>query len=269
MRRETKLPITALILIYFLILGILTLPALAQDLPTLNLNLNPSTEKTCPEDEAAQTNKDPFLEKYNEVMSEIAISDEAVKVVEQIKCAAQDVQDLSTNVRITEIRGQRIEEFFVYLLISVEEKLARIEFLEPSTLRGMIIVADQKNMETRTFQPINNQIMVQGLEDASKEALSALSVAQLTTYFDFTQYKVEVLEVVKLDSVSDYLLEVEALNDEIWHVRVKSDNWIPYEIAVLKGEVMTGKMSLSDVILDPALSVEELMDLPKVKEVRI
>lgn len=264
MKRYIRISIAALILICFFVILSFSIPVLGGGLPnSLNLDLSKPPQK---EDEV----KDPVLDKYNEVMREISISDEAAQVVEQIKDAVQDVKDLTMDVLITEIRGQRNEQVFVRLLASVEKMVARAVFLEPSALRGIILVADQGKMETRTFKPVNNQIVIQTLEDVSKEALSAMNVGQqFNTYFDFSEYAVEVLEVVEKDGISDYLLQVKAINNQDWNVRVQSDTWIPYEIAIFEADVAIGKMNLSDVVLDPNLDLEKLMELPKVKEVRM
>lgn len=216
---------------------------------------------------------DLLNEKYEEVMREISISEEAAMVVDNIKQAVEKVRDLSAEVLISQVRGQRNETVIFHLSGSMENKVARLEFLEPSSLRGMISVADQASMELRIFQPVINMITVQTLEDASKEALSALNVAQVTTeltsYFDFSLYHVEVLDVEELDGVSDYLLEVDAPDEQVWQVRVKDDSWIPHEIIVYEEGTLLGKMCLSEVVLNQDLSLELLTELPDVKEERI
>ncbi|NMB02225.1 MAG: hypothetical protein GX971_12035 [Firmicutes bacterium] len=263
-------PCIALIFISVLIISGFSSLTFAETAPkTIQLNLNQPPQK---QDEQ-EKEEDLFTEKYQEVMSEISISEEAAMVVDQIKLAVEDVRDLSLEAQVSEIRGQRNEVVVFHLLGSIEEKIARLEFKEPSALRGMIMVADQGKMELRIFQPVVNMITVQTLEDASKEALSALNIAQLTTelttYFDFSQYNVEVLEVVTTDGVSDYLLEVDAPDEQVWQVRVKDDSWVPYEITVFEGETLLGKMSMSNIELNPELTTEQLMELPKVKEERI
>ena len=251
------------IALLYVIIVIMAVPGIisASSLPgTIHLDLNqpPLSE---PE------KKDPVQEKYDEVMSEIQISDEAAEVVENIKGAVEGVQSFTMDVDVAEIRGQRIERVFVHLLASVEHKIARIEFLEPSAMRGQILVADQEKMEVRIYQPINNQIAVRGLEDASNEVLSTLSVADLNTFFDFSEYAVEVLDVDEKDEVCTYKLQVSA-NEEVWHVSVNSDTWFPHEIVVVEGDV-PGTMSISNVVFDAELTAEELAQLPKAKEVRL
>ncbi len=261
MKHNSTSSINALMLLFFLVLVIFSGVAFADDAPTtIQLNLSKPPQRVTQEEE-------PFLEKYNEVLSEITISEEAAEVVEHIRSAVEGVKDFTMDISITEIRGQRIESVLFHLLGSVEQKVARIEFLGPSSLRGQILVADQDKMELRMFQPISNQIAVRGLEDASKEILSALSVSDLTSFFDFSMYSVEVLEVVEEDGISKYLLQVEA-TDELLHVCVNSDTWIPHEIEVVEGDAI-GTMSLLNVVLDPELSMDKLMNLPKVKEVRM
>lgn len=210
---------------------------------------------------------DPILEKYNEVMREISISDEAAKVVENIKKTVEGVKSVTMDVDVTEIRGKRIERAFVHLLASMEHGIARVEILEPSAMRGQILVADQELMEVRVYSPVNNQIAVRGLEDASKEVLSTLSVADISTFFDFSEYTVEVLEVVEKEGISTYLLQVEAV-DEVLHVSVNSDTWFPHEICVVEGDA-PGTMAISNVVFDPELTAEELSNLPRAKEVRM
>lgn len=213
--------------------------------------------------------QDLFNEKYDEVLNEISISEEAVFVVEQIKNVVLDVETVEMNIVINEIKGQHNEEVLVKLAASVNEQVGRIEFLAPSALRGHIVVANQKKMETKMFRPVVNQITVQTLEDISKEALSAMSVADLTSYFDFTQYDVAILETKEIEDVTDYLIHVLADDNEEWQVRVQSDSWIPYEITVLEHGVVIGKMTFSELTLNSELTLEELTLLPKVKEVRM
>ena len=247
-------------IIFILIMAVLSGISEANGLKgkiQLDLSQPPQVEET-----------DPVLEKYTEIMSEISITDDAYEVVEQIRTTVQDVQSIAMDVEVSEIRGQRIERMLFHLLGSMESKVVRVEFLEPSELRGYILVADQEKMESRMYQPINNQIAVRGLEDASKEVLSTLSISDLETFFDFSEYSVEVLEAAEEDEVMDYLLEVDAL-DEILQVRVKSDTWFPYEISVYEGDAFVGTMTISNVVFNPELSKEELTRLPEAKEVRM
>lgn len=256
----------ALILNIIFIISAVSLLAFADAPRTIHLDLSQPPQQY-------ESKDDPFTEKYKEVMEEIVISEEAALVVNQIKLAAEDVNDLSMDVQISEIRGHRNEVVVFHILGSVEHKAARVEFRQPSHFRGLIMVADQEKMELRTFQPVVNMITVQTLEDASKEALSALNIAQITTeltsYFDFTQYHVEVLEVVKEEGLTNYLLEVDAPDDQIWQVWVKDDNWIPHEIVVYEEEVLLGHLRLSNLSINPEVSLEEITELPKVKEERI
>ncbi len=250
-------------LILVLVVVVVAFPGMAQadSLPgTLQLDLSQPSKGKGQDD-------DPVMEKYHEVMREISISDEAAEVVENIKNVLEGVQGATMDVEITEIRGQRIERAFVHLLASIEHKIARVEILEPSAMRGQILVADQELMEVRVYSPVNNQIAVRGLEDASKEVLSTLSIADLNTFFDFSEYAVEILEIVETEGVSTYLLQVQAV-DEVLHVRVSSDTWFPHEICVVEGDA-PGTMTISNVVLDPELSAEELSDLPIAKEVRM
>lgn len=256
MKRYSSLfPIVFVVLFAFSSLGS------ASSLPgTIQLDLSqPSLNE--------EKEKDPVLEKYNEVMQEIKISDEATEVVEKIKNAVSGIRTITMDVEVTEMRGQRIERVFVHLLASVEDVIARVEFLEPSAMRGQILVAEQEKMEVRIYQPINNQIAVRGLEDASKEVLSTLSIADLNTFFDFSQYSVDVLEVVEVEGVTTYQLEV-VTEDELLHVSVKDDTWFPHEITVVEGEP-PGSLVISNVVIDPELSAEELTSLPRAKEVRM
>lgn len=254
-------PFAALIFVSVLVMAF-SVVAWAENSPrTISLNLSlPSVVEEEP---------DTFAEKYNQVMSEISITEEAAEVVGRIKSVVEDVQDLSVDIAITEIRERRNEEVLLHLKGSLEHKLARAEFHEPSAVRGMIVLADQGSTEVHIYQPVTNVIVVRALDDASKEALAALSMGQdltqFTSYFDFSQYNVEILEKTELEGVTDYLLKVDAPEDEIWYVRVKDDSWFPHEISIFKEDVLQGTMRLSNVVLNPGLSREELTNLPKAK----
>lgn len=244
--------------------GVIEIVGAEEVQKSLNLNLTIPPHK-----EGENQKPDPISEKYNEVMQEIVISEEASEVVDQIKDVIMAIKDISMDILITQMKGLRNDQGLVSVQASVEGKVARIEFLEPSALRGHIMVADQTKMETRMYRPINNQIVVQTLEDVSKEALSALSIAQLTTYFDFTQYEVEMVESVEQDGVMEYLLEVNALDNQLWYVRVRSDSWIPHEVSVIEEDTLLGVMTLSNVLINPGLSLDKITKLPEVKEVRM
>lgn len=262
MRNNFKpLILTVLIASFLVFFGALGSTLASNSAKSLDLNL----DLKLPSDRA----KNDFMEKYDEVINEVAISEEAIEIVDQIRDVFLDVKDARMDVMITEIKGQRNQEVILELLVGVEQKLARLEFRAPSALRGNIMVLNQDEMETKTFQPVVNKIRVQALEDVSKEALSALNVAQITSYFDFTQYEVDVLAEEEHDNIYDYLLRVNALDGQTWFVRVKSDSWVPYEIAVYEGDVPIGIVNFSNVVLNPKLSLEELQKLPKVKEERI
>ncbi|NMA60688.1 MAG: hypothetical protein GX956_02240 [Firmicutes bacterium] len=245
----------------------LATPIYAEELPkSLNLNLNLPPLQV---EEGQET--DVIEEKYREILGEISISSEAVEVVDKIKDQVLEVKTITLDFVATQVKGKRTEQVAGKLSAGVEHKLARAEFSVPSELRGYIIVVDQEKMETKTFQPVTNQIMVQALEDMSKEALSALSVADVTSYFDFTIYDVELLESIERDGgVWEYLLQVEGWKEQdLVKVKVRSDTWIPHEILLYEDQVFMGKLEFSNVVLNVDLSSEQLKDLPKVKEVRM
>jgi outer membrane lipoprotein-sorting protein len=258
-----RLGLSAALIVFLTALISCSALASAEDSPTKTIQLNLNQPQV-------EEEPDNFSEKYQQVMQEITISEEAAAVVDQIKAAVEDLKDLAVDINITEIRERRNEEVVLHLMVSIEHKLARIEFNEPSAVRGMILVANQAEMQVHIFQPVTNVIVVRGLEDASKEALVALSIGQdltqLTSYFDFSQYNVDILDKVELEGgVTDYLLQVDAPEEEIWYVRVRDDSWFPHEISVYEGEVLQGTMRLSNVELDPGLSVEEITCLPDAK----
>lgn len=264
MRNYPRLSCIYAILIIFIIILVNFGLVSAEGLPkSINLDI------TAPPQKKAEDQDDVILEKYKEVMEEISISEEAMEIAEQIKNMVAKLQDICMDILVTEIKGNRNDEMRFELSVSIVQQLARIEFQEPSALRGHIVVADQEKMETKMFRPVVNQITVQTLEDISKEALSALSIADLTSYFDFTRYEVVVLENKEIDGLCDYSLQVIGFEDQKWHVRVKSDTWVPYEIVVFEDDKLMGKLTLTNVVLDPGLESEELKDLPKVKEVRL
>lgn len=237
----------------------------AEELPkSINLDLTLSQQN----ESVAEV--DVLEAKYREILSEITISQEAVEVVDRIKQQITGVQNISLDFLVTQVKGKWTEEVAGKLAAGVEHKLARAELFAPDAVRGLIIVVDQSKMETKTFQPITNQIMVRALEDMSKEALSALSVADVTSYFDFTIYDVELLESVELDGVWEYLLQVEGWKDQdLVQVRVKSDTWIPHEVLLFEEQIFIGKVQFSNVVLNAELSAEQLKELPKVKEVKM
>jgi len=264
MKYSSKLS-AALILVVFLVLSFSVLVG-AEDLPKpVQIKVNPLLD--------SEQEKETFDEKYKQAMSEISISEEAAAVVDSIKAVVEGIEDLSLDISITEMRERRNEEVCLQLKLSVEHRLARIEFKAPSAVRGMIMVADQEKMEVRTFQPVTNIILVRGLDDASKEALASLSLGQdltqFSSYLDFSQYNVEILEKSELEGVTDFLLEVDAPGEEVWYVRVKDDSWFPHEISVYKEDVLQGTMSLSNVVTNPGLSVEDLANLPDAKVERM
>jgi outer membrane lipoprotein-sorting protein len=264
MKYSSKLS-AALILVVFLVLSFSVLVG-AEDLPKpVQIKVNPLLD--------SEQETETFDEKYKQAMSEISISEEAAAVVDSIKAVVEGIEDLSLDISITEMRERRNEEVCLQLKLSVEHRLARIEFKAPSAVRGMIMVADQEKMEVRTFQPVTNIILVRGLDDASKEALASLSLGQdltqFSSYLDFSQYNVEILEKSELEGVTDFLLEVDAPGEEVWYVRVKDDSWFPHEISVYKEDVLQGTMSLSNVVTNPGLSVEDLANLPDAKVERM
>lgn len=252
--------------LFALLLGLtLTGPIWAEELPkSLNLDLSQPPKVETEED------KDLFEEKYQEILEEISISAEAKEIVEQIKEQVTNVGSVSLEFLVTQVKGKRTERVAGKLSACLEHKLARVEFFTPDALRGYIMVIDQEKMETKTFRPVVNQITVQALEDMSKEAFSALSVADVTSYFDFTIYDVELLESVEEDGVWEYLLQVEGWKEQdLVQVKVQSDNWIPSELLLFEEEVFMGKVEFTNVVLNAELTLEQLKDLPKVKEVKM
>ncbi len=214
--------------------------------------------------------EDVLEEKYREILAEVTISEEAKYVAENIKDLVATLQDLTFKATIVQIKGGRSDRLILNAKLGIEQKIARIEFVEPSALRGQIAVIDQEKMEARIFQPVTNQIAVRELGDMSKEALAALNVAEdLTSYFDFTQYEIVVLETAEYNGVEEYFLQIDSGEKEALQIRVCDDNWFPSEIIVFEDGVLTGKMMFENVVFNPGLIRDELQKLPKVKEIRL
>lgn len=264
MRNMRRLSLFHLEFITLFLLLTVTGVAWGGELPkSLNLDLSLPQEVEEPKEAV-------FEEKYREILQEITISTEATEIVDQIKERITGVTSVSLEFEVTQVKGKRIESVEGKLSASVQEKLARVEFFTPDALRGYIMVVDQAKMETKTFRPVVNQITVQALEDMSKEAFSALSVADVTSYFDFTIYDVELIEQVEQDGIWEYLLQVEGWKDQdLVQVKVKDDSWIPHEILLFEDSVFLGKVEFINVALNEDLSTKQLSDLPKVKEVKM
>lgn len=213
--------------------------------------------------------EDVIEEKYREILGEVSISEQAKDIAENIKDMVATLEDISMEVLVIEVKGERSDFVGFWVGADIKQKLARVEFYEPSALRGQIAVVDQEKMETKMFQPVVNQISVWTLEDMSKEALSALNVTDITTYFDFTRYHIVVLETLENDGVQEYLLQVDALEKEAMQIRVRDDTWLPHEIVVFEDGILAGKILLGNVVLNPGFEPEQLLELPDVKEVRM
>ncbi|HHY10426.1 MAG TPA: hypothetical protein GX528_07655 [Firmicutes bacterium] len=257
MKSFQRLPTAAAVLIVFLAVFLFPLWAAAKTIE--------------PEPRAEEEAVD-FAAKYEEILGEITISEEASQVVDKIKQAVTELQDLTADVCQTQYKGsqERSEKVEGKLAISlVEHLVARLEFSAPSALRGQIIVIDQEKNEARSYMPVTNQITVQGLEGMGEEALSFLDVTDVATLFDFTQYEVVVLESIEKDGLWDYSLQVSGYEDQVLQVRVKSDSWVPYEILEFSGGKLKGKLELRNAVFNQALSRDEIRGLPDVKEFRL
>lgn len=255
-----------IIVIFVLLVRLLGAPlALAEAEPKpINIDLS------VPRPERPEEAEDVLEEKYQEILAEVTISEEAKLVAENIKNLVTTLRDLTFDATIVQIKGERSDRLVFTAMLGIDQKLVRIEFLEPSALRGQIAVIDQEEMEAKIFQPVTNQIAVRGLEDMSKEALSALNVAEdLTSYFDFTQYEIVVLETAEYNGVSEYFLQIDSAEKEALQLRVRDDTWFPSEIVVFESGVLTGKMVFENVVFNPGLEQENLQKLPKVKEIRL
>ena len=237
-----------------------------QETKPITIDLN--TPRVQPNEDDGE--EDLLEEKYHEILSELTISEEAELVAENIKNMITTIKDLTLDITIVQIKGERSDVLVLTGMFGVEHRLARLEFLEPSALRGQIVVIDQDLLEVRIFQPVTNQIAVRELEDMSKEALSALNVAQdITSYFDFTQYEIAVLETKEYNGVKEYSLEVRTEESEALHIRVTDDTWFPTQIIVFEDGVQAGEMTFNNVTFSPGLEREDFQNLPKVKEVRL
>lgn len=257
MKSSQKLSIATMIFIVFLLVA---LSAVEGGAKKIQLG-QPSKER-----------QDNFEVKYEEILEEITISSKASQVVEKIKETIMGLTDLTADVYQTQYKGdrERSEKVEGKLAIRLGESLVgRLEFRAPSALRGQIIVIDQEQGEARSYMPVTNQITVQGLEGMGEEALSFLDITDVATLFDFTQYEVLVLESVEKEGVCDYLLQVFCPEDQILHVRVKSDSWVPYEILEFAGQNLKGKLELKNTIFNRGLCGEEIRSLPQVKEFRL
>lgn len=209
-------------------------------------------------------------EKYREILDEISISPEAEEVVEHIKHKVSELQDLQLDFHLSRVKGRRTEEILGKISASVEHKVARIEFFQPDALRGLIVVIDQDKMVAKTFRPVTNQIEVEELEDVSKEAFSALNISNITSYFDFTQYDVALLDTTVEAGVTEYFLQVEGWQDQdLVQVRVKDDTLIPWEVQLFEQEAFVGKIQFTEILVNSALKEADLVKLPKVKEVKM
>ncbi|HHY16378.1 MAG TPA: hypothetical protein GX521_09930 [Firmicutes bacterium] len=225
---------------------------------------------TVPKPKQPDAAEDVLEEKYRKILAEVTISEEAKYVAVNIKDLATGLRDLGFRATIVQFKGERSDRLVLDAKLGIEQKVARLDFVEPSALRGQIAVIDQEKMEAKIFQPVTNQIAVRELGDMSKEALAALNVAEdLTSYFDFTQYEIVVLETEEYNGVEEYFLQIDSGEKETLQIRVRSDDWFPSEIIVFEDGVLTGKMMFENVEFNPGFVREELQKLPKVKEVRL
>ena len=84
-----------------------------------------------------------------EALAAVGMDEKAYYVVTQINQAIAGLQDLTADVEVVENRGERQEVVTLKLCASLAHKIVRMEFFQPSALKGQIYVADQKAMEVR------------------------------------------------------------------------------------------------------------------------
>ncbi len=205
------------------------------------------------------------------VLEEIEMDEDAYYVVDQINQAISQLRDIVADVELVENRGERQEVVTLRFTASLVHKMVRMEFFQPSALKGQIYVADQKAMEVRMYMPVNNQIAVQRIEDLSNEAANALSITDLDLerLFDFSRYEVALVEAVEHDGVITYTLRLTGFEDQVQYVEVRSDTFIPHKILVYENDALLGSLTFKDMVLDQDLSAEAIAQLPAAKEVRL
>jgi outer membrane lipoprotein-sorting protein len=206
-----------------------------------------------------------------EALAAVGMDEEAYHVVTQINQAIAGLQDLTADVEVVENRGERQEVVTLKLCASLAHKIVRMEFFQPSALKGQIYVADQKAMEVRMYMPVNNQIAVQRMEDLSGQAANALSITDLDleTLFDFSQYEVALVGAAEEGEVISYTLRLTGFEDQVQYVEVRSDTFVPHKVLVYEDEALLGSLTFTNVVLDQDLSAETLVRLPAAKEVRL
>ena len=154
-------------------------------------------------------------------------------------------------------------------MFGVEHRLARLEFLEQCPA-GTDCGDRSGSFGSEDIPTRHEPNRGAGAGGYEQEALSALNVAQdITSYFDFTQYEIAVLETKEYNGVKEYSLEVRTEESEALHIRVTDDTWFPTQIIVFEDGVQAGEMTFNNVTFSPGLEREDFQNLPKVKEVRL
>lgn len=194
------------------------------------------------------------------------------EILGRMKQILQDFQDFSASVEIVQYQKGRAVKTAGQLKVSQKEGLARMDFSEPSALRGQIVIADQKTMEVKMYLPVTDQIMVSSVENVAKEAGLALDFTNLSSLFNFDDLNVQLEEIhsdlIQGKLVNTYSLHASGYQNQIQKVKLNDLTWIPSEVFIYEDQELLGQMTFKNMVFDQNLERGELEKLPKVKVIR-
>ena len=182
-----------------------------------------------------------------------------------------EIKDLSLILNVYQYNqdGHLTGELKSQVLASQQDRLLRMEIMEPEILEDQIYVLDERAQVLKMYLPVMDQIVVRSLEEAMAEFGFNFDLASLTQLPDPANYNMEIMDLAR-DDTSYYMIKVkakESLGVEVPGYQIfwlNRDDLIPRKITAFGDDGnLLGVINLSQVAINPGISPYQLAYLPE------
>ncbi|MGI6036070.1 MAG: hypothetical protein ACOYCE_09730 [Limnochordia bacterium] len=211
------------------------------------------------------------------VMSFAPVQGKAAASVEALLAEAQDkwqeLVDISLVLCVWQFDGQGslTGELSGQVLASQHHRIMRLEVVEPDILEDQIFVMDEVEQTLKIYMPVTDQILVRDLKEISQEQGLDVDFERLTKLPSQDNFNVELIRTEKVGEANLYVLRVEGRGGTpgeqipgIQYFWVDEVDLLPRRIeAYSEDECLLGILTIRDVVVNPSLSLEDLVYLPE------
>ncbi|NLN17475.1 MAG: outer membrane lipoprotein-sorting protein [Firmicutes bacterium] len=200
-----------------------------------------------------------------------ALSVEALLAEAQDKW--QELVDISLflSVRQYDGQGSLTGELSGWVWASQPYRVMRLEVTEPDILEDQVFVLNEVEQTLRIYMPVTEQVLVRNLGEISREQGLDVDFERLTKLPSQENFDVELVRTEKVGEAEQYVLRVQGREGTpgeqvpgVQYFWVDTVDLLPRRIeAYGEDDCLLGVLTISDVVVNPSLALEDLVYLPE------